>query len=294
MRAHLGLLVSSAALGGLAVVGKITMREIPPGLLCLARAGGSAVILHAAARWRGGRQPRGFGEYGRLALFSLLGVVFNQLLFLYGLNRTTATAAAILVCAIPVFTAIFAVLLNAEVLTVRRAGGIGLAVGGVLVLLNAGVSDLGGSDLVGNLMIVANAAFYGIYLVLSRPLARRLGSLPMMAWIFTFGTLGVLPLGLRDAAGLDFAAVSARAWAGMAYIVVFASALAYWLVLWALPTAGSTVSASYTYLQPVVAAALAAVFLSERLTARDALAAALVFAGVYLTSERGVSRTRAA
>jgi len=275
-------------LGSLAVVAKFAMGEIPPGLFALLRAMGAAILLQILVRCRGGgRVPDGSKGYARLALFGLLGVAINQLLYLYGLSRTTATTASILVTSIPIFTAGFAVLLKVESLTGRRIVGGALALTGVLILLGASLADLSapGTSLTGNLMVVANTVSYGLYLVLSRPMTARMNALTMAAWIFTFGCLGALPFGVWEALTLDFGSVSPAAWAGAGY-AVFSTALGYWLVLWALRTAGPTLSSLYVYVQPVVVVLLATIFLGERLTAQDAVAAALIFTGVYLAGNR--------
>ncbi|MBI4248542.1 MAG: DMT family transporter [Elusimicrobia bacterium] len=285
MKFHAVLVLISFFFGSFYVVGKVTLRDVPPAFLALVRAAGAASMLHLAARWRGGgRVAGGLPDYARLALYAFFGIVVNQLFFLEGLTRTTATSASILITSIPVLTVAFALLLGSERVSARRLCGIGLALAGVLWLTGAGAADVnpGLYALAGNVMILINCASYSLYLVLSRPMTERMDPLSMMAWIFTFGFIGILPLGLASALHMNFAAVPARAWAGVAYAVVFPTMLGYWLNLWALKHVEATTVASYTYLQPVWAAALAWLFLGERLTAHDAAAAALVFAGVYL------------
>ena len=265
------------------------MEEIPPGLFALLRAMGAAILLQILVRCRGGgRVPDGAKGYARLALFGLLGVAINQLLFLHGLSRTTATAAAILVTSIPIFTAAFAVMLGVESLTGRRIAGGALALTGVLILLGAGLPNLSaaaGTSFTGNLMVVANSVSYGLYLVLARSMTARMDALTMTAWVFTFGCLGTLPFGLWEVLALDLKSVSSAAWVSAGYAALSTS-MSYWLVLWALRTAGPTLSSLYVYVQPVVVVLLAAIFLGERLTAQDAVAAAFIFTGVYLAGKQ--------
>jgi drug/metabolite transporter (DMT)-like permease len=57
---------------------------------------------------------------------------------------------------------------------------------------------------------------------------------------------------------------------------------AYLLQAWALRHAEASMVAAYTYVQPVLATTLGAVFLGEEIRSAVLVAAALIFAGVWL------------
>ena len=93
---HAALLSVSLLFGANYVVAKVAMREVTPLDLVVIRASATAMILFAGLRlWRkSGDQPQLAGsDYGQLFLYSLLGVSINQLCFLEGLSRSTATNA---------------------------------------------------------------------------------------------------------------------------------------------------------------------------------------------------------
>ncbi len=72
-----------------------------------------------------------------LALLGGLGVARNQILFIFGLQHTTATNAAILMTSLPVFAvAAAAALWRSSASARRRLLGIALSVAGALVLVN--------------------------------------------------------------------------------------------------------------------------------------------------------------
>ena len=71
-------------------------------------------------------------DWPYLALLGFLGVFLNQILFLNGLNWTTASNASILMPSIPVFASLTAAILGIERLNFKKSLGIGLAVAGAL------------------------------------------------------------------------------------------------------------------------------------------------------------------
>ena len=75
------------------IIGKIALRTLPSTALVAVRVCGAAFVLQGLrVAWGGQRVER--GDYARLALYSMLGVVLNQLLYVKGLEYTTAINAA--------------------------------------------------------------------------------------------------------------------------------------------------------------------------------------------------------
>jgi drug/metabolite transporter (DMT)-like permease len=72
--------------------------------LVLARVGGAALVFLAVHRLTTNERIRSRRDYLLLALYSVLGVSLNQLLYLAGLERTTATTAQMFIVAGPAVT----------------------------------------------------------------------------------------------------------------------------------------------------------------------------------------------
>mgnify|MGYP001038711291 CR=1 FL=1 len=123
---HGALLAVSLLFGANYVVAKFALREITPSGLVVIRAWGTAVILFGTSgllRSSKPREPIRPSEFGQLFLYSLLGVSINQLCFLAGLDRSTATNASIMLVSIPVLTHAFAVLLGRERPSIAAGAG---------------------------------------------------------------------------------------------------------------------------------------------------------------------------
>jgi drug/metabolite transporter (DMT)-like permease len=227
-----------------------------------------------------------------LAAYALFGVILNQLLFIRGLQLSNATNAVVLTSTIPVFTVGVALVLKREVATVAKLFGLGVACVGALVIVGAGRFEGGSARLIGNALIVINSLSFSIYLVISRRLLARYSSMTVVAWTFFFGALGVWPFGgaqlYATAPHLD-----ARAWAAIAYIILFPTIGTYAGNMFALARAPSSVVAIYIYVQPVVGATLAAIVRGERPTLWTLSGGALIALGISLVN-REAKRAREA
>ncbi len=282
-RVHAALLLVQLGFGGFHVVAKAVLGTLHPLQLAGLRVAVATPLLLALA-WRLERRAPARRDLPHLALLGLLGIFANQLLFILGLDLTTATSASVLMPSIPVFAAGAAVALGLERYTPRRAAGVALAVAGSLAMVGPAGLELGSAAALGDLLVLANCLSYALFLVLQRPLLGRLGALTVIAWSFLFGGAGVAAVTAPWLLHLEPGAWSPRLWAGLAYIVLIPTALNYALNTWAVSRSTPSLVATYTTLQPLAAATLAALFLGERPGWPHALGGALIVAGLALVS----------
>jgi drug/metabolite transporter (DMT)-like permease len=268
------------------VAAKILLREIPPGAWALIRVVSAALLMLAVARVLGRRLPRSPTILGRLALYSVFGVVLNQWLFVEGLSRTTPAHSSILMASIPVATLLLAVLLGRERFTAAKLASLGLAIPGVWLVLQPWSESVGGASLTGDLLVLSNGLSYSLFLVWSKELLGRVDALGATAVLLAFGSLGMLLPGVPALAGFDPASVSPTTWIIGVWIVIFPTALAYLLSYWALARVESSRVAFFIYLQPLLATALSVALFGERLNAPILGGAALIFLAVYVALRR--------
>lgn len=276
------LVVVQVLFGGLAVAGKLVLPVVPPLALALLRLGAAAAILFALERAfvRAPMPPR--ADLVRFAWFALLGVVLNQGLFLWGLQSTTATNAVLLVATIPAFTLLVAVLLGHERTTLGKVMGLVVSFAGVAVIVADSGLDLGVHTLVGNLLIVANALCYSVYLVLSRPVLQRYDPLTLIAWVFLLGTLEMALVGIPSLVSVDWSALTPASWTALGYALLGATVITYGLNAWVLRSMSASRVASFVYLQPLFGAFAAWLVLDEAITLEVVAGGLLILGGVAL------------
>lgn len=283
-RPYLALLAVQLCFGSFPIFGKLALAETPPLVLAAFRAvaGAAALTLLAWILAPGGDFDA--KDRRKLVVLSFFGIVANQVLFVVGLSKTTATNATLLTAMTPILTLSVASFLSEQRPPTRRLLGIPVALAGLLWLLDVSRLDFGDRTFVGNALILANALSYSIFLVLARDILRRHSAVRVTAAIFRYAAAPVLLLALPGLLSFRPAALTARAWIGIAGTVLLATVVSYALNAWALARTGPTTTAMFIYVQPLVAITLATLVLGEAPSPRTAGAAALIFAGIALAT----------
>ncbi|MDX1632747.1 MAG: DMT family transporter [Thermoanaerobaculia bacterium] len=282
---HLGLLTVQLSFGGFHVVAKGVLTHLDPLALVGIRVACATPLLLLWA-WIHDRKLPAWKDLPYLALLGLLGVFLNQVLYILGLERTQATSAAVLMPSIPVFAVAVGALLGVEAATRRRSLGVILTVVGALVVLQPAHLLDRGSEAFGNTLILINCLSYATFLVVQRPLLRRLPWRTVIAWAFLFGGTGVLGVSAPSLAATPLDPLPVEAWLGVGYIILFPTVLSYSLATWAVKRSSPSLVAAYVTLQPIFAGALGAIFLAEEITWRLVAGFLLILGGLALISRR--------
>jgi drug/metabolite transporter (DMT)-like permease len=268
-------------------VAKAALASVPPLAFNALRYPLAGLVAAAALRWLGdGTRPERSHLPAILGL-GLLGNVVYQLLFIEGLDRTLASNSAILMATAPVWTAALAVPLARERVGGAAWIGILLTLGGVtLVVLGGAGASIGDGTLTGDLLTLGAAFAWGLYTVLSIPFVRRYGPLPVTVWTMWVGAV-VLPwFGLAELRATGIATLGMAEWAAVGYAGVLSITVAY--VLWyrGVRALGGARTAAYGNLVPVVAIAVAWLWLGERPSSVQLAGAALTVAGIAVARRR--------
>ncbi|HEX6278661.1 MAG TPA: DMT family transporter [Pyrinomonadaceae bacterium] len=289
---HAALIGVQILFGSLPVIGKVVLAVLPAVSLVGFRVGITALVLAVvqAARKRFWLQYR--EDYIKLAVISLFAVTFNQLLFIGGLSLTKASNTSLLAVTIPIFTLIVSRIAGTEMLRTGKVLGIALAAAGIIFLIDPRNASFSSETTLGDLMIIANSLSYGIFVATSKETITRNGAFRSMMWIFIFASIVCVPLGIASLSTIDARAVTTDTWLLVLYISIVATAGPYLLNAFALSKVNPSIVAVYIYLQPIIGFILAVIFLNEILDLKFAVAAVLVFAGVFLTTRRKRSPIR--
>jgi drug/metabolite transporter (DMT)-like permease len=282
-RVHLALLLVQLLFAGFAVVGMVVLGSVPPLAVAAFRVLLATPLLFLLA-FRSDRRMPAARDLPLLALLGLLGVCANQVLFIFGLQRTTATNASILMLSIPVFTVAISAAQARERPPGRMLLGVALAVGGALSLLHPARISLSPGAVAGNALILANCLSYALFLVLQRPLLRRLPWSTVIAWAFLLGGAVVLPVSWHDLVSVATIRPGPGVWLGIGYMAVLATFVGYALSTWAVHHSSPALVSAYTTFQPLFAAGLAFAFLDERLGWAELVGFVLIAGGLSLVS----------
>jgi drug/metabolite transporter (DMT)-like permease len=285
-RVHAALLVVQVAFASQTVEGKIAMgprvaggEEISPFAVAMVRMLGATVFFQLFTRATKQLRATTARDHAILAGLSVIGIALNQTLFLIGLRLTTPMTAALLSVTIPVFTAVLAVAVRQESASVRLAVGLASSIAGAVWLTGVGHVDLGA------VVVLVNSLCYSAYIVFSRETIRRLGTLTVVTWIFTWGALLFAPIGMPSLIAGAPTWTPRGLWF-LGYILAMPTIVAYLCNAWALGRSNATLVSIYIYVQPVIAGLLAWVQLGQSVSARLLGAAALIATGVTIVATR--------
>lgn len=215
-------------------------------------------------------------------LFSVFGIVLNQVFFLYGLKYTTTSNSAILNTLTPIFTLMIAILFKREKWTAYRGVGFLIAVVGVLVLRSVENFHLSTETLQGDLFTILNCACLAFYLVMSKDFMRRNSPIWVTAWMFLFAAIMLFFVAIPDFARFEFTPLTTSLQYAIAYNIIGATMITYFLNSWTLSRVNSSQVAIFIYLQPVVAVLNAWYMFGEIPTIRTLIAMGCIFTGVGL------------
>lgn len=269
------------------VATKYALRGFEPLLLALLRFALAGGILWVVWRFRRGPQRVSRGELGRLAVLGFVSLTVYFSFENLGIARTSASEAAILIATIPLFVVILNTFTLREHNTARQWAGIALSFAGIAALVLLGGGGAGGGSLTGNLLVLAASLSAGVYSILARRLLVSRPALFVTTFQNLFGALFMLPLALAEAALVGVRYPTPRATVGLLFLTVVCSITAYLLLNYAFRFIPASKVAVFINLTPIVAVASAYVLLGERFTPGQAIAAAVVVVGVWVTNSGG-------
>jgi len=226
----------------------------------------------------------GKSDFWKIFVLGILGNTVFQLLFIHGLNWTTASNTSVIMAMAPVFVALLSHLLKQERIHWAAWMGIGMAFIGFYFVITkeAGTFRFLWPSLRGDLIIFAGNLFWAIYTVFSKPLLKKISPLKLTSLTMSIGTIFYLPFCIKHVINLNFSEVSFQAWAALFYSGLFALVICY--VIWyaSVKRVGNSKTAIYGNITPVFTMLFASIFLSEKITFWQISGVLIILLGVYL------------
>lgn len=270
---------------------KFALREFPEvtfnGLrLVLASAVFLIAIAVVRSRARAGLRPPEPAltrrDWTLVFFLGLLGTVLYQLCFLAGVARTSVANSSLIFGCTPVAVAIMASVAGHDRLKLAHWAGAALSLTGIYALVGYR-AELSAATLVGDALVFVSMLCWSLYSVLAQPLLRRHSPLVITGLAMTTGTLVYLAIAGSSILDTDWAAISATSWMLMAGSALLALSFAYMIWYTAVQKIGSSRTAVYSNLTPIVAMIVAALWLGEQISGFQIFGAAMILSGIAVT-----------
>jgi probable blue pigment (indigoidine) exporter len=224
--------------------------------------------------------------------FFVLSVLYSSALFpllFIAAYRLPGGVAAVINSLSPLLVVVLSVpLLHTKIRSLQIIAGL-LGIGGVALLVLRSSARL---DAVGILAMVGAVSMMGTATVLTKRWGRpdRMNSIGVTGWTFLLGGLTLLPFTLIFE-GLP-SQLSVRNIGGLVYLVLISGILAYALWFWGLQRLAASSVTFLSLLNPVVAALLGWIVLSQRLNGWQILGAVIVLISIVLGQPLSFDRLR--
>lgn len=222
---------------------------------------------------------------------AIFGIVLNQMPFIVGLSMTSPIDASIILTLLPIVSMFLAAIIIKEPITLKKAFGVIIGASGALLLIVSHKDmEMGGGNIMGNLIILIGIVSYSLYLTLFKNLISRYSPVTAMKWMFLFATIISYPFCSQALSHTDFSSLSVGVYLRIGYVVVFATFITYFLIPIGQKVLRPTTISMYNYLQPLVASLVAIILGMDNFGIEKVISGVLVFVGVYFVTQ---SKSRA-
>ena len=212
---------------------------------------------------------------------TLLGITVYYFFEYTGLQRTSASAASLILALVPMMTLLYRVFILSERISPLRWGCVFLSLLGVYLVIRADAAD-GAGTLVGNLLMICACLCWTGYIIATPKLVASCSSLRVTTWQACAAVVTLAPFALAERQ--QWVAISPRAWLCILLLAVVCSGLCYVIYNLAIRCVDSlTVSLSIN-INPIVACAAGAVMLGEMLTFSQLFGGLLIMVSVLADS----------
>lgn len=221
-------------------------------------------------------------DWIELVFLGSIGTFLYQFCFVSAVKRTSVGNGSLIIGVSPIVIALMSAVAGHERIRPVRWLGIVVAMLGLYLVVGRGV-DVSGQTWRGDALMMAGVICWSVYSVASQGILKRHSPLIVIALTFAIGaTLYVLTM-TPILIATEWRAISRFSWLMMLTSALLALNLSYWIWYTGLKRLGGSRTSVYSYLTPVVAMIVAAVWLGEPISVNQIAGAGAIFGGLLIT-----------
>lgn len=288
LKSHAAILTANIIFGLGVPVTKLLLDDwVSPMTYMATRSLGAAIIFWIIAAFM---KPEKVERRDLLVIMlgGLMGFVVSQTLTAEALNYTSPVYFSLIATLTPVAVMLTAALFIGERITGMKFLGVLLGIGGAILMVVMGqTSGSGSNDLLGISLAILSVLTWAIYMIITRKVTQKYTPVTQMKYIFLISAIVTVPLAWPELAEQRLYHAATFGWDGaaeMAFIVLMATVLGYFLIPYAMKSLSATTVSIYTNLQPMVASFVAIAIGQDRLTWDKPVAALLVLLSAYIVT----------
>ena len=271
--------------GSAYVCNKILVAELPPFFLAGVRFIAASVIIFTLSRLFGSPAKLTGQRFANAVSAGFLFLTLGNGLLVYGLQYVDSSFAALLVAAEPLVVLLLLLGIKGQPITPKSIIGVALGMVGIYLLVFQDDISMQPGSWKGLIAIAVSMLAWGYASIFvgdrDMPKGHFLNTgIQMLAG----GSLLLLISITTEHHTHSPLEISSKAWAAIAYLIVFASVFAFTAFNFLLKHVSPEKVATTNYVNPIVAMILGYWLLQEELTAQSGVAALLLIVGVYFVN----------
>lgn len=221
-------------------------------------------------------------DWLELAFLGSIGTFLYQFCFVSAVKRTSVGNGSLIIGISPIVIAVMSAVVGHERIRPVRWLGIVVAMFGLYLVVGRGV-DVTAQSLRGDLLMMGGVICWATYSVASQSILKRHDPLLVIGLTFSIGAVLYVLTTTPMLIAIDWDAISGFSWLMMLISALLALNLSYWIWYTGLKRLGGSRTSVYSYLTPVVAMIVAAIWLDEPISANQLAGAGAIFAGLVIT-----------
>jgi drug/metabolite transporter (DMT)-like permease len=294
---ELMLLAVSIVWGSNFVVMKLVLEVMHPHVINVFRIASSGMVLAVLHARRQRALNQSFFEPlhrfpGEILLIGIVGWWMYQVVFILGLNRTSAGTAALIMASLPLWTALLSVGLRVERLSLIGWLGIGVTLAGTSTVILSGSKavDLGATSLIGNLIMLTAAVLWALATVLTKKLVNRVTPVGITVLALIVSIPLLLLTSIPYWSQVRWENVTWLVWGAIFFSGSLSTGVA--IVMWnhAVKTMGASHTAAFQNLVPIIALVLSYFILGEHIVLGQVIGGASTIVGLVIMRRGRESR----
>lgn len=246
---------------------------------------GTAVFLSVLRVTKDDSKPRPVltrQDWTQLFFLGMVGTFLYQLCFVSSVRRTSVANGSLIIGLSPIVISLMSAAAGHERIRPLRWAGVGIALLGLYLVVGRGV-DFSAQTFRGDLLMMAGVLCWATYSVASQPILKRHSPLVVIGLTFSIGATMYVLMMSPILLGVNWSAISGFSWFLMLSSALLALNLSYWIWYTGLKKLGGSRTSMYSYLTPIVAMIVAAIWLGEPISGNQIAGASAIFAGLLIT-----------
>ncbi len=265
---------------------KVALRDFPEIPFNAMRMVVATIVFLAVLRLtRDDEQPRAVitrRDWVQLALLGAVGTFLYQFCFVGSVRRTSVANGSLIIGTSPIVISLMSAVAGHERIRPLRWLGVLMSMFGLYLVVGRGV-NFSAQTFRGDLLMMAGVLCWAAYSVASQPILKRHSPLVVIGLTFSIGGAMYALVMTPILWAFDWSTVSAFSWFLMVSSAVLALNLSYWIWYTGLKKLGGSRTSMYSYLTPIVAMIVAAIWIGEPITGNQIAGASAIFLGLLIT-----------